>query len=281
MPMPALFTRMLIVPCRATTWSISAFTCAASATSHARPLADPSRCAFSSATAASSLASSRPETTTVAPHSTSPCAIPSPIPLFPPVTTATLPVRSNRLTVSSFCDRSADVARRCVWHSRRRPLGRRKLAARFERLGQQLDPSDHRWEASVGRAMNQQLDQLVTGHADVERAADMSGRLPLPTERQQNTDRDQLARPHVQPRTRIDLTPGVLDQVPLKVRVNRPHPRPTRRSARPHHARARLVPPPVHLRPLRRRGLLITHGIWSPLPPGRVARVTIPTGRAG
>ena len=49
-----------------------------------------------SATAASFLAALRPATTTTAPHSARPRAMPRPMPPLPPVTTATLPVRSKR-----------------------------------------------------------------------------------------------------------------------------------------------------------------------------------------
>jgi hypothetical protein len=94
MLMPALATRMSRPPNALTvsaimrrTWSPS-FTSAASAT--ARP-PSPS----SSASAAAFFASLRPAIATSAPARAKPLAMPRPMPPLPPVTSATLPLRSN------------------------------------------------------------------------------------------------------------------------------------------------------------------------------------------
>ena len=92
---PAAFTRMSTLPNWASTASCSACTCARSATSlTTRSVRRPSP-SISAATA--STAEDRRElATTSAPASANPSAIAWPSPVVPPVTTATLPLKSNR-----------------------------------------------------------------------------------------------------------------------------------------------------------------------------------------
>src|SRR5438876_4160654 len=94
MLMPALLTRMSIRPNSRLTRSTMAVTAALSATSAATDIALALRC-WSSAIAAADFASLRPTIAMPAPASAKPRAMPRPMPPLPPVTMATLPLRSN------------------------------------------------------------------------------------------------------------------------------------------------------------------------------------------
>src|SRR5258708_6050086 len=91
---PALLTRMSIRPSSRLARSIMAPTAFLSVTSAAIDIALPPSCLIS-ATAASDFAALRPTMVMAAPAFASPRAMPSPMPPLPPVTIATLPVRSN------------------------------------------------------------------------------------------------------------------------------------------------------------------------------------------
>src|ERR1700687_976533 len=93
--MPALLTRMSIRPSSRKVRSTMAVMAALSVTSATTDIAL-TPCRLSSATAASDFASLRPTITTLAPASASPRAMPRPM---PPVTIATLPLRSNSFDV--------------------------------------------------------------------------------------------------------------------------------------------------------------------------------------
>src|SRR5262245_7999888 len=101
MLVPALLTRMSIRPSSLPTRSIIAATAALSVTSVATAIAFTPRFRKSS-TAAADFASLRPTTAMSAPASASPRAMPRPMPPLPPVTIATLPVRSKGFVVI-FC----------------------------------------------------------------------------------------------------------------------------------------------------------------------------------
>src|SRR5580704_15166015 len=94
MLMPALLTRMSIRPSSPRTRATMSSTAALSVTSAVRQIALMPR-SLSSATAAVDLASLRATMAISAPASASPHAMPKPMPPLPPVTMATLPVRSN------------------------------------------------------------------------------------------------------------------------------------------------------------------------------------------
>src|SRR5205085_7393147 len=94
-------TRISIRPSSLPTRSIIADTAALSVTSVATAIALTPRLRRSS-TAAADLASLRPTTAISAPASASPRARPRPMPPLPPVTTATLPLRSNSLLIFFF-----------------------------------------------------------------------------------------------------------------------------------------------------------------------------------
>src|SRR5437763_12286262 len=89
---------MSIRPNSFLTRSTISATAALSVTSAVTDIALVPRC-WSSATAALDFASLRPTTATAAPASARPRAMPSPMPPLPPVTIATLPVRSNGFDV--------------------------------------------------------------------------------------------------------------------------------------------------------------------------------------
>src|SRR4051812_25466933 len=110
MLMPALFTRMSRRPNAATVSSTIRATSAAlvTSTATARALAPRS---ISSRTAASDFLALRAATTTAAPAAARPRAMPSPMPPLPPVTTATLPLRSNTSPSPVFGGRIAGVYR--------------------------------------------------------------------------------------------------------------------------------------------------------------------------
>src|SRR6185436_20288810 len=92
--MPALLMRMSIRPSSPATRPAMAATESLSVTSAATAIAVAPPC-LSSATASADLASLRPTTAIAAPACASPRAMPSPMPPLPPVTMATLPVRSK------------------------------------------------------------------------------------------------------------------------------------------------------------------------------------------
>src|SRR6266704_186801 len=92
--MPALLTRMSIRPSSRTVRSTMVATADLSVTSAVTDMALTPRC-LRSATAAFDFASLRPTIATAAPDSASPHAIPRPMPPLPPVTIATLPLRSK------------------------------------------------------------------------------------------------------------------------------------------------------------------------------------------
>src|SRR5690349_17489963 len=93
--MPALLTRMSSRPCAFIVFAIRARHDSSFSTSTGMALALAP--AFSIClTASAFLAASRPATTMVAPARAMPSAMPRPMPPLPPVTTATLPVRSKR-----------------------------------------------------------------------------------------------------------------------------------------------------------------------------------------
>src|SRR6266404_6278353 len=91
---PALLTRISIRPSSRLTRSTISATAALSVTSAVTDIALAPFC-LSSATAAFDFASLRPTMTISAPASANPRAIPRPMPPLPPVTIATLPLRSN------------------------------------------------------------------------------------------------------------------------------------------------------------------------------------------
>src|SRR5882762_9692644 len=88
---PALFTRMSRRP----HWSSVDLTSALTDVSSATSTGIASACPPSWRTAAADFDWLRPATTTRAPAAARPWAMPSPMPPLPPVTTATLPLRSN------------------------------------------------------------------------------------------------------------------------------------------------------------------------------------------
>src|SRR6266851_6676051 len=92
--MPALLTRMSIRPSSRLTRSTTAATADLSVTSAVTDMAVAPRC-LSSVTAAADFASLRPTMAIAAPASASPIAMPRRMPPLPPVTIATLPLRSN------------------------------------------------------------------------------------------------------------------------------------------------------------------------------------------
>ena len=97
---PAAFTRISTLPNSSSTASCNACTESRSSTSLAtrnvrRPSASISAAAFSTCSSRRELA------TTSAPASARPSAIACPSPVVPPVTTATLPLKSNRLRPNS------------------------------------------------------------------------------------------------------------------------------------------------------------------------------------
>src|SRR3712207_1134315 len=198
MPMPALLTRMCRPPCPSTAWATIRRTSSTFVTSTEQPAAAPARMALSSPTAASIFSWLRPATTTVAPHSTKPRAIPSPIPPLPPVTIATLPVRSNS---------AGPAIGSLLWNH--------QLAARLERLGEQVRARHHRREPGVDAGVDQQLGQLVLADPDVQRRREVRQRLAVAAERQQDPEGDQLARPLVQARAGEHIAPGVLEHEAL------------------------------------------------------------------
>src|SRR5450631_481677 len=96
--MPALLTRMSIRPSSRKLRSTMAVTAALSVTSATTDIAL-TPCRLSSAAAASDFVSLRPTITNWAPALASPRAMPRPMPPLPPVTIATLPLRSNGFDV--------------------------------------------------------------------------------------------------------------------------------------------------------------------------------------
>src|SRR5882672_7481494 len=92
--MPALLTRMSIRPSSRTVRSTMVATADLSVTSAGTDIALTPRC-LRSATAAFDFASLRPTIAMSAPASASPHAMPRPMPPLPPVTIATLPLRSK------------------------------------------------------------------------------------------------------------------------------------------------------------------------------------------
>src|SRR5689334_3352398 len=101
MLVPALLTRISIRPSSLPTRSIIAATAALSVTSVATAIALTPRL-YRSSTALADFASLRPTTAISAPASASPRAMPRPMPPLPPVTIATLPLRSKSFVVI-FC----------------------------------------------------------------------------------------------------------------------------------------------------------------------------------
>src|SRR5665213_2088937 len=99
--MPALLTRMSMRPSSRLTRSTMAATAALSVTSVMTEIAF-TPCCRSSATASFDFASLRATIAIAAPASANPRAMPRPIPPLPPVTIATLPVRSNSFAVMSI-----------------------------------------------------------------------------------------------------------------------------------------------------------------------------------
>src|SRR5438477_10686092 len=93
--MPCELTSTSMRPWRAITWSTSRPSAAVSATSAAWPAAAGSLCR-SRTTTSSTLASDRPTGTTEAPASRKASAISRPMPLLPPITSATLPASEKR-----------------------------------------------------------------------------------------------------------------------------------------------------------------------------------------
>src|SRR2546425_1248404 len=94
MLVPALLTRMSRRPSRSMVAFVIASTDASLVTSTSMAIAVPP-CRSISVAAARDFSRFRAATTIWAPAAASPCAIPRPMPPFPPVTTATLPFRSN------------------------------------------------------------------------------------------------------------------------------------------------------------------------------------------
>src|SRR6185436_1319929 len=140
MLMPALLMRMSIRPSSPTTRLTMAATAALSVTSAATAIALAPLCS-SSATAAADLASLRPTTAIAAPACARPRAMPSPMPPLPPVTMATLPVRSKGpvfmvvVRLFSGCAGWQRRASRRARHSWERADGHATLSPSYESSG--------------------------------------------------------------------------------------------------------------------------------------------------
>ena len=91
---PALTKHESMRPSSPTVSAIAAVTASSSPTSHTTAITSPPWAAICS-TATSFLVALVPHTATAAPCSANPAAIPNPMPLLPPVTSATWPLRSK------------------------------------------------------------------------------------------------------------------------------------------------------------------------------------------
>src|ERR1700748_3563542 len=134
MLMPALLTRMSMRPSSRVTRSTMPLMASLPVTSATTAIARTPRAA-SSAAAAFDFASLRPTTAMSAPASARPRAMPSPMPPLPPVTMATLPLRSNR---PDFIAHISDVPSALALPDQDQPEGRQRRAVTGP-----VDLSDH------------------------------------------------------------------------------------------------------------------------------------------